>query len=78
MKTTIGPYDPDLRNVPVRFEHAGVTHDRLVNACFDNDGAYDAAATAARVEDVGHGVTAKIDAGVIANAPADLEPLDVE
>jgi hypothetical protein len=41
MKTTIESYDGDLKSVLVMFEHKGVTHYREVNACLDEDGAYD-------------------------------------
>jgi urease beta subunit len=50
------------------FEHKGVTHYREVNACLDEDGAYDEEATAARVVDVARGVAVKIELGVIVNA----------
>lgn len=63
MKITIGKYDSDTRQVPVKFVHAGVTHERPVNACHDDKGAYDAKATKARCDEVGNGVIAKIEAG---------------
>lgn len=65
MKTKIGAFDPATRTVPVLFTYSGVKHRRPVNACLDEAGAYDEAATAARVAEVARGVRNKIDAGVI-------------
>ena len=65
MEITIGKFDRAMGSVPVTFSHAGVQHKRQVNACLTARGRYDAAATAARVEDVARGVEHKIDAGVI-------------
>lgn len=65
MKITIGAYDDKTRTVPVTFVEGNVKHSRSVNAVLGDDGAYDEAATAARVDDVGRGVSAKIAAGVI-------------
>ncbi|MGB8603372.1 MAG: hypothetical protein WCD42_14350 [Rhizomicrobium sp.] len=70
MQTTIAPYEADARTVSVTFEQDGVTHTRSVNACFDEAGAYDEAATASRVAEVALGVANKIALGVITNAPA--------
>ncbi|SFR79777.1 hypothetical protein [Sphingomonas jatrophae] len=70
MQTEIAPYDAARRTVGVTFTHAGVVHQREVNACHDGDGAYDAEATAARVEAVASGVAVKIAAGAITNPPA--------
>lgn len=69
MKITIGAYDADKRSVPVVFAHAGITHSRDVNACFDSKAKYDAKATAARVDEVALGVAAKIEAGAITIPP---------
>jgi hypothetical protein len=66
MQTTIGDFDAETKTVPVTFVHAGVTHERNVNACLD-EGVYDEEATEARVADVARGVTVKIDIGVIVN-----------
>lgn len=55
--------------VNVTFEHAGVTHTRDVNACFNAKGKYDAKATEARINDVAAGVAVKIAAGAITNPP---------
>ena len=41
------------------------THTRMVNVCFDSDGAYDNTATLARVEEVMAGVEHKMALGVI-------------
>jgi hypothetical protein len=41
------------------------THTRMVNVCFDSEGAYDNAATLARVEEVMAGVAHKMAVGVI-------------
>jgi hypothetical protein len=65
MKITIAPFDPDSRTVQVQFEHGAVTHLRPVNACLDEAGEYDAAATQARVEEVALGVEQKIELGLI-------------
>jgi hypothetical protein len=67
MNIDILPPGPDARTVTVSFDYAGVTHVREVNACFDADGAYDEAATYARVDDVANGVRHKIDIGAIKN-----------
>lgn len=66
MKISIGAFDAATRTVAVTFEHDGVRHERAVNACLDAKGGYDAAATAARVDEVARGVEYKIAAGVIA------------
>lgn len=65
MKTRIGQFDPDTRTVAVLFTYNGVRHRRAVNACLDEDGAFDEAATRQRVAQVAQGVRNKIDAGVI-------------
>ena len=44
---------------------SGCIHERLVNVCFDADGAYDHEATLVRVGEVGMGVAHKISCGVI-------------
>ena len=46
-------------------------HTRLVNVCFDAEGAYDAEATLVRIGEVAMGVANKISCGVISNTPAD-------
>jgi len=74
MKITIGAFAPATRTVPVRFEHQDVTHDRAVNACL-KAGAYDAKATAARVDQVALGVAAKIELGVITMPEPDADPV---
>lgn len=74
MEIKVNGYDADTRTVSVTYDHAGVTHTRDVNACHDESGAYDEAATAARVEEVGAGVAAKVAAGAITNPPPDVEP----
>lgn len=43
-------------------------HERAVNACLDGKDGYDAAVTAARVDEVARGVEYKIAAGVIGAA----------
>ncbi len=75
MKIMIGAYDPAARTVAVRFEHDDVTHDRPVNACLDKAGAYDAAATAARVDQVALGVATKIELGVITTPEPVADPV---
>jgi hypothetical protein len=74
MEVSIGEYDSETRAVTVTFVHAGVTHTRAVNACLDETGAYDAAATKDRVDEVAMGVATKIAVGVISNiAPESLD-----
>jgi hypothetical protein len=75
MKITIGAYTPATRTVAVRFEHDGVTYDRPVNACHDQTGAYDAAATADRVDQVALGVTTKIELGVVTTPEPAADPV---
>lgn len=58
------------RSISVTFTDGTITHQREVNVCFDADGAYDADATLARIEEVARGVEQKIAAGVI-SAPAE-------
>lgn len=74
MKIDIGPYDVAKRSVPVTFTKGGLTHNRDVNACLDANGAYDATATALRVQAVGRGVEQKIAVGAIVEAPPPMEP----
>ena len=61
----IGKFDPATGQVPVTFRYAGITHKRHVNACLDDAGGYDAAATKVRVADVAKGVAVKIDTGLL-------------
>lgn len=74
MKTKIGKYDSATRTVPVTFTEGETIHQRSVNACHDESGAYDAAATRDRVGDVARGVAVKIGLGVIVNLPEADEP----
>lgn len=67
MRITVGGFDATTRTVPVTFSHDGVTHRRRVNALIDESGAYDRAATRARVNDVAAGVAEKIAAGLFAD-----------
>ena len=57
-----------VRNVKVRFtcDQTEVTHERLVNVVFDDEGDYDAEATLSRVEEVARGVENKIACGSLA------------
>lgn len=73
MEFAIGAYDEETRTVPVTFTQGEIVHTRAVNACHDEDGSYDAAATAARVDEVAAGVAAKIAVGAIVNAPEEPE-----
>lgn len=78
MKITIGAYDPASRSVPVSFKDGGFVHERRVNAVLDAAGAYDKAATKARVDEVALGVAAKRAAGVLDVAPPPAEkPADL-
>ena len=67
---TISSESP-CRDIKVRFtcENSGCTHERSVNVCFDDQGAYDHEATLVRVGEVAMGVGHKIACGVI-TAPA--------
>ncbi len=75
MKITNNGYNAEARTVSATFEHDGVTHTRDVNACFNEAGEYDEAATDARLEEVGAGVAAKIAGGAITN-PAPTEEVE--
>jgi hypothetical protein len=70
MNITNNGFNADNRTVSATFSHEGVTHTRDVNACLDEVGGYDEEATAARLEEVGAGVAAKIGAGAVTNPPA--------
>ena len=71
MKTTIGKFDPESRQVPVTFTEGEIVHKRQVNAVLKEDGGYDAAATKLRVSEVAQGVAHKIGLGVITVPPAE-------
>ena len=62
--------ESDVTDVEVTFTDDTYTpdkvHTRMVNVCFDSDGAYDNTATLARVEEVMAGVEHKMALGVIA------------
>lgn len=73
MIIAIGAFCATTRTVPVTFTHAGVTHERPVNACLDAQGGYDEAETEARVYQVANGVARKIDIGAITNPPPAIE-----
>ena len=75
--TRIGKYDPEARTVPVTFTSGEIVHKRDVNAVLKDDGSYDKAGTAARVEEVAQGVAHKIEAGVI-NMPKPLAAPEAE
>lgn len=64
MEFIIGIFNPEAHQVPVSFQHAGVIHNREVNAVL-TDGMYDEGATAVRVQEVANGVEQKIAAGVL-------------
>lgn len=55
----------DCRDIEVEFTDGTITHTRMVNVCYDADGAYDEAATDIRIGEVAAGVEHKIAAGVI-------------
>nr|WP_315384199.1 hypothetical protein [uncultured Sphingomonas sp.] len=69
----IGKYAADRRTVPVTFTIGEIVHKRDVNAVVDGQGAYDKAATKARVEDVANGVAQKIELGIIGVPQAALD-----
>lgn len=79
MDTKIGKYDPVTETVAVTFTEGDIVHTREVNAVLKDNGNYDKAATASRVEDVARGVSTKIGLGVIKNAEpvSDPEPLTI-
>lgn len=77
LTTDIGAYDAATRTVKVTFSQGDIVHERTVNACLDEGGEYDAAATEARVAEVARGVAHKIALGVITAAlPAEPETAD--
>lgn len=73
MEIKIGTYNEEQRSVAVTFRQSNVVHERQVNACHDESGAYDASATSQRIEEVARGVANKIALGVITAAPAHSE-----
>jgi len=73
MEIKIGTYDEERRIVPVTFRQGEIVHERQVNACHDESGAYDADATARRIEEIARGVSHKIALGIIAATPASTE-----
>lgn len=74
LTTKIGAYNADTKQVPVTFTSGDILHEREVNAVLKASGAYDKAATAARVAEVATGVAVKIGLGVIKVAPPVVEP----
>ncbi|MBV8973102.1 MAG: hypothetical protein JO290_12515 [Sphingomonadaceae bacterium] len=64
MRTAIGPFRAIDRSVTVTFTDDGFSHTRHVTAALDEHGAYDAAGTAARVDQVAAGVAHKRDLGL--------------
>lgn len=78
METTIGDFNSDTRTVPVTFTAGDVVHSRDVNACLDDDGGFDEAATKERVDQVAQGVAHKIAVGAICKTePAPVPESDV-
>lgn len=75
MKTTIGKFNPETRQVSVLFTHQGVKHRRPVNACLTEDGGYDAASTKVRVAEVALGVQRKMELGQFGNEPTTPDPI---
>lgn len=76
MDYQIGDYDPVTRTVPVTFtygEHEPWT--RPLNAVLDEEGEYDAEATAARAEELAPGVEYKFAMGLLPPAPPPDEPV---
>lgn len=65
MMIDIKSFDPASRTVTVAFAEGPLTFERQVNACLDDAGGYDVAATADRVNQVALGVAAKMRLGVI-------------
>ena len=55
----------DCRDIQVRFTDGTITHERMVNVCYDADGNYDEAATDIRIGEVAAGVENKIAVGTI-------------
>jgi hypothetical protein len=62
--------DATVVDVTFTSDSPSLTHQRSVNAVFDSDGKYDAAATKLRVAEVALGVENKIAMGVI-SVPAE-------
>lgn len=67
IKTSVGDFDVTTKTVPVTFTVGDVVHERTVNACLTDAGEYDKDATIIRVDEVGNGVKAKVELGVIVN-----------
>lgn len=75
MDFQIGNYDPVTRTVPVTFtygEHEPWT--RPLNAVLDEEGEYDAEATAARADELAPGVEYKFAMGLLPPAPPPPAP----
>jgi len=59
----------EVRDVQVKFtcKDTACIHERSVNVCYDEDGAYDEEATTVRIQEVANGVANKMALGVISN-----------
>ena len=64
IETTVDVTDVEVTFTDDAYDPAK-THTRMVNVCFDSDGAYDDAATLVRVGEVMAGVEQKMALGVI-------------
>lgn len=64
----------DCRDIKVSFTDGTITHERMVNVCYDADGNYDETATDERIGEVARGVEHKIAVGVITNPEPAPDP----
>lgn len=69
----MGAFDPDTRQVLVKFTMDGVEHSRSVNAVLTEDGEFDREGTEERIAELSRGVAEKIRLGVIRNPEPEPE-----
>lgn len=69
----MGAFDPDTRQVLVKFTMDGVEHTRTVNAVLTEDGEFDREGTEERIAELSRGVAEKIRLGVIRNPEPETE-----
>lgn len=69
----MGAFDPDTRQVLVKFTMDGVEHSRSVNAVLTEDGEFDREGTEERIAELSRGVAEKIRLGVIRNPEPETE-----
>lgn len=69
----MGAFDPDTRQVLVKFTMDDVEHTRSVNAVLTEDGEFDREGTEERIAELSRGVAEKIRLGVIRNPEPETE-----